>query len=455
MKVVSFFSGCGGLDLGFEQAGFDVVWANDIDPAVYATYELNHPHTFLCKKDMRLLSPDEIPECDGFIGGPPCQSWSEGGKQRGLDDERGKMFLTYIDFIKTKKPKFFVIENVKGILSDKHFKTFMDMLSLLKNAGYVVNYKLLNAMDFRIPQERYRVLVVGIRNDVGVNFHFPESDGETMISLRQAIGDITDPPMEYLNQPVLESYGKWLNHDVYMGPFDHKYMARNRVRGWDDVSFTIQAQARNCPIHPQAPKMIYISRDKQIFVPGLEHLYRRLSVRECARIQSFPDHFRFIYHNVCDGYKMVGNAVPPRLGRAIANSVIEAFSQKSFKGSSVLVATYRNERQLKVTMVSKRYYVRAGLRNGAMQFLSGMKVPKYLLLHKKDMVLLFVMKDTSPKLVTSKELLEFGFHPSGDIYWLFELDERVNGNFVDKVLHLVLAKGVMKVQPYIVELDIK
>ena len=132
MKVVSFFSGCGGLDLGFEQAGFDVIWANDNDKAVHETYMLNHPNTHLCKNDMRCLSVHDIPECDGFIGGPPCQSWSEGGKQRGLADERGKLFLTYIHFIKAKQPKFFVIENVKGILSDKHFQTFMLMLDELK-----------------------------------------------------------------------------------------------------------------------------------------------------------------------------------------------------------------------------------------------------------------------------------------------------------------------------------
>ena len=148
MKVVSFFSGCGGLDLGFEQAGFEVVWANDNDPAVKETYLRNHPGTYLCLKDMRELSMYEIPECDGFIGGPPCQSWSEGGKQLGLDDERGKMFLTYIQFIQAKQPKFFVIENVKGILSDKHFQTFMKMLDQLRNAGYVVHYQLMNAMDY-------------------------------------------------------------------------------------------------------------------------------------------------------------------------------------------------------------------------------------------------------------------------------------------------------------------
>lgn len=101
MKVASFFSGCGGLDLGFEQAGIDVVWANDNDPAVSETYMKNHPRTHFCNRDMRELSLQDIPDdVDGFIGGPPCQSWSEGGKQRGLEDERGKMFLTYIHLIR-------------------------------------------------------------------------------------------------------------------------------------------------------------------------------------------------------------------------------------------------------------------------------------------------------------------------------------------------------------------
>ena len=283
MKVVSFFSGCGGLDLGFEQAGFEVVWANDNDPAVKETYLLNHPGTYLCQKDMRELTMGEIPECDGFIGGPPCQSWSEGGKQLGLDDERGKMFLTYIQFIQARQPKFFVIENVKGILGDKHFQTFMKMLDQLKNAGYVVHYQLMNAMDYHVPQERYRVFVVGIRMDIDVNYQFPEPDTSCFITLRQAIGEIAEEPRKYISEPVNAEYDHWLNHDVYMGPFDDRYMARNRVRGWDDVSYTMQAKARNCPLHPQAPKMIYVSRDKQIFRPGYEHLYRRQIGRASCR----------------------------------------------------------------------------------------------------------------------------------------------------------------------------
>lgn len=137
--------------------------------------------------------------------------------------------------------------------------------------------------------------------------------------MRQAIGDITEQPRMYQDgEMVNQEYSKYLNHDVYCGDFDERFMARNRVRGWDEASFTIQAQAKNEPLHPQAPKMEFVTANKRIFVKGKEHLYRRLSVRECARIQTFPDSFRFIYTDVKDGYKMVGNAVPPRLGQVLA-----------------------------------------------------------------------------------------------------------------------------------------
>lgn len=452
MKVVSFFSGCGGLDLGFEQAGFEVVWANDNDPAVYETYLRNHPSTYLCKKDMREITMDEIPKCDGFIGGPPCQSWSEGGKQRGLEDERGKMFLTYIRFIRAKKPKFFVIENVRGILNAKHFKTFMAMLDELRDAGYVVHYQLMNAMDYHVPQERYRVIVVGIRSDLATDYHFPKPDIPCFITLRQAIGDITENPKEYISKSVNTEYGKRLNHDVYMGPFDDKFMARNRVRAWDDVSYTIQAQARNCPLHPQAPKMVYISRDKQIFKPGYEHLYRRLSVRECARIQSFPDNFRFYYRDVCDGYKMVGNAVPPRLGKAIALSIKDAFHECELIKEYVLVATYRDEYQLHMTLANKLYYVRAGLRAGAMQFPAGMKAPRYLFLHKKDHFVLLTLREAEPMMVSAEDLKNLGFHPSGELYWAFEVVDVESKERTENIKCYVERHGGMKMKPYIMGL---
>lgn len=451
MNLISLFSGAGGLDLGFQIAGFRIMIANEIDAKICPTFRANFPDVHLIEGDIRKLSPSDFPDdIDGIIGGPPCQSWSEGGKQLGLDDERGKMFLTYIDFIQAKQPKFFVIENVKGILGDKHFQTFMKMLDQLKNAGYVVHYQLMNAMDYHVPQERYRVFVVGIRRDIDVNYQFPQPDNSCFIALRQAIGDITEEPREYTSERVDTRYDKLLNHDVYMGPFDERFMARNRVRGWNEVSYTMQAKARNCPLHPQAPKMVYVSRDKQIFRPGYEHLYRRFSVRECARIQTFPDGFRFIYHDVCDGYKMVGNAVPPRLGRAIALSVKEAFSHYNHETCSVLVATYRDEKQLRMTLENKLYYVRAGIRTGAMQFSLGMKAPRYLFLHKKDSFILFLLKEVEPRLVSASYLQNLGFNPSGEQYWTFELLDVETAERTEYVRKIVANHGGMKMKPYII-----
>lgn len=454
MKVASFFSGCGGLDLGFEQAGFDVIWANDINPIVYDTYKYNHPNTYLCKKDMRELNMSEIPECDGFIGGPPCQSWSEGGKQLGLLDERGKLFLTYIKIIHSKQPKFFVIENVKGILNDKHFQTFMAMLEELKSAGYIVHYSLMNTMFYHIPQERYRVIIVGIRTDIHIDYHFPQPDKNHIINLSQAIGDIKEMPNMYNQEKVIGNYTHWLNHDTYTGPFDTKFMARNRVRGWNEVSFTIQAQARNCPLHPQAPKMKFISRDKQIFVPGYEQLYRRLSIRECARIQTFPDHFKFIYDNVSDGYTMVGNAVPPRLGKAIALSLLNAFSQIATPKKHILVATYKDNYQLNIIKEQHLYYVRAGLRYGSIQFPSGMKAPDFLLLHKNGKRLLFSLKEEYPQMVSADKLREYGFIPSGDLYWLLKIkEEQILSTKEIEFKNIKLRTGKLQYIPYILEVN--
>lgn len=325
MKVLSLFAGCGGLDLGFERAGFDVVWANEYDPTIHNTYRFNHPKTELNTSDIRTISAQSIPDCDGIIGGPPCQSWSLGGKGLGIDDDRGKLVYDYIRIVSDKRPKFFVMENVPGMLNEKHLPTFKGFLKLFQNAGYTIRYELMNAADFKIPQERLRLIIVGIRSDVRVEYLFPTKLEERPITLFEAIGDLKENPIPYDNEKVELQKVAIPNHDYYTGPFDQKYMARNRVRSWEEQSFTIQAQAKNEPIHPQAPKMQYVSYNKRIFVAGKESLYRRLSVRECARIQTFPDNFLFIYDNVKDGYKMVGNAVPPRLGYHLALSIERCF----------------------------------------------------------------------------------------------------------------------------------
>ena len=326
------------------------------------------------------------------------------------------------------------------------------MLGQLKDAGYVVHYQLMNAAHYYVPQERFRVIVVGVRNDIDVKYQFPKPDTSCFITLRQAIGEITEEPRKYTSELVDMEYEKWLNHDVYMGPFDDRYMARNRVRGWNEVSYTMQAKARNCPLHPQAPKMVYVSRDKQIFRPGFEHLYRRLSVRECARIQTFPDHFRFIYHDVCDGYKMVGNAVPPRLGRAIAESIRECFASVSSEPCSILVATYRNENQLRMSLENRLYYVRADLRAGAMRFSQGMKAPHYLFLHKKESYILLILKEKEPGLVSAVYLENLGFHPSGDQYWVFEILDIATEEKTESIKAYVSEHGGMKMKPYILKM---
>lgn len=427
MRVVSFFAGCGGLDLGFRQAGFDVVWANEFDKTIHATYRLNHPQTVLNTSDIRELSIEDIPDCDGFIGGPPCQSWSVGGSMKGLEDERGKLFVNYIHIIKEKKPKFFLIENVAGIISDRHFKTFRSFLSMLSGADYVVKYSVLNAADYGVPQDRIRVFIVGIQRDIGVDFLFPNpvTPQSQHISLRKAIGDIVVKPYFYDQDSVKHQQSEW-NHDCYAGPYDKKYMARNRVRGWDEVSFTIQAQAKNVPIHPQAPPMVYISSEERQFDSRYLCLYRRLSIRECARIQTFPDGFRFIYDNILDGYKMVGNAVPPRLAKYLGFAIKEQLSHIEIRTEScesvrVLNGYCRTMEQFENTINSKLYYARAGFRRGALQLPIGQQLPEFILLHHACKMVLFKLSIQEPKLRRKEELEKKGFHPHGDIYYCFSL----------------------------------
>lgn len=355
MNIVSLFAGCGGLDLGFEKAGFNVVWANEFDESIHATYRLNHPNTVLNTSDIRTLSGEDIPDCDGIIGGPPCQAWSEGGKGLGIEDPRGRLFLDYIRIVRYKKPKFFVIENVQGILDEKHKESFDRFMKDLRDAGYNVIYELLNAADYKIPQDRFRVFFIGIRNDLTNKFTFPNAVTAEPITLKQAIGDIVETPRFYADEIVVGDHPQRLNHDVYTGEYDAKYMSRNRVRSWDETSFTMQAQARNAPQHPQAPKMSYISPSQRTFAKGYEHLYRRLSVRECARIQSFPDTFKFIYHNVKDGYKMVGNAVPPRLAWYLAIQIKKAFADQMTISKEENNQVQQTIKQVSVTKIAEQY----------------------------------------------------------------------------------------------------
>ncbi|HJJ95298.1 MAG TPA: DNA cytosine methyltransferase [Methanocorpusculum sp.] len=319
-KLIALFAGAGGLDLGFEKAGFEIVAANEFDKSIWETYEKNHNNP-LIKGDIRLIDSNEFPECDGIIGGPPCQSWSEAGALRGIEDERGKLFFEYIRILKDKKPKFFLAENVSGMLSKLHTVAVQQIIHLFEDAGYDVFIKLLNAKDYGVPQERKRVFYVGFRSDLNIRFLFPEPLKEK-VNLRVAIGDLEGTAIPALDKNKTNGDScKVPNHEYFTGSFSPIYMSRNRVKSWDEQSFTIQASGRQAPIHPSAPKMEKVKTDVMIFSPGHEEEYRRLSVRECARIQTFPDDFKFYYTGVNDAYKMIGNAVPVELAYQMAKQI--------------------------------------------------------------------------------------------------------------------------------------
>ena len=313
--VVSLFAGAGGMDLGFKKAGFQTVYANEYDKSIWQTFEHNFKDIKLDKRDIRNVNADDVPDCVGIIGGPPCQSWSEAGSLRGIEDPRGKLFFDYIRIIKAKKPKFFVAENVSGILHKKHEQAFNDILQGFKDLGYNVQYKLLNASDYNVPQDRERVIIVGFLDDI--KFRFPDIS-DTKFTLKDAIVDLQNTAKPF-KQSELDDF----NNEYYTGSFSSIFMSRNRVRPWNKQSFTIQAGGRHAPIHPQAPAMEFISQNEGKFKTGSEELYRRLSVRECARIQTFPDNFKFIYNNILDGYKMIGNAVPVNLAFEIAKQILK------------------------------------------------------------------------------------------------------------------------------------
>jgi len=329
MNIISLFSGAGGLDLGFLKAGFNVIWANEYDKAIWKTHEKNFPNTYLDKRNILDISSSEIPECDGIIGGPPCQSWSEAGALRGINDPRGQLFYEFIRILKDKQPKFFLAENVSGMLAKRHEEAIQNIKFLFEEAGYQLSFKLLNAHQFNVPQDRKRVFFVGIRKDLGFTFIFPKGNTDR-ITLEKAIGDLKDSVLPAIKNNKSNGNDCIVkNHEYMTGGFSTIFMSRNRVRSWNELSFTIQAGGRHAPIHPQAPKMLFIEQDKRIFVPGKEHLYRRLSVRECARIQTFPDSFEFCYETIADGYKMIGNAVPVRLAKSLAAKICESFQKLS------------------------------------------------------------------------------------------------------------------------------
>jgi len=331
MKVISLFSGCGGLDIGFKNVGFEIGYANDFDKAIWETYETNH-NIIIDKRNIKDIPSHEIPDADGIIGGPPCQSWSLAGAMRGINDERGQGFCEYIRVLRDKQPLFFVAENVPGIISRAHLPEFKKIIMALEELGYNVNYKQLNARDYGVAQDRKRVFIIGYHKKTGKTFKFPNpgyvkepkellsaEELKRWVTLKEAIGDLPEATPAIGKNKANESL-KIPNHEYMNGSFSSIYMSRNRRRGWDEQSFTIQASGRHAPLHPSSDKMCKVETDRWEFETNAPK-FRRLSVRECAILQTFPNDFVFKYTSINDGYKMVGNAVPVRLAEVIAKTI--------------------------------------------------------------------------------------------------------------------------------------
>lgn len=353
-NLLSLFSGCGGLDLGFELAGlkavmgekvmeeafrdktvfqkninnnvFNTIFVNDIFTEARETYAGNAgKYIYMDKSDIRKIK--QFPKADIVLGGFPCPGFSEAGP-RLLDDKRNFLYLHFIRCLMQSKPKLFVAENVKGMTTLGKGEVFKQIVEDFAAAGYTIYHKLLSSEEYGVPQIRKRVILVGVRNDIDFEYHYPEPTYgdekkglKKIVDLRSAIGDLEDNPGEY-----------------FTGSYSSMFMSRNRKKSWSEPSFTIQASGRQAPIHPGGEPMVKVGKDKYIFTDGEEN-NRRLSVKEIARIQTFPDWYEFSRGTSNRNenakldlvYKQIGNAVPVRLALAVAEPIAE-FAKKELQG---------------------------------------------------------------------------------------------------------------------------
>lgn len=300
IKTISLFSGCGGLDLGFKKAEFDIIFANDIDKDACLTYQNNLGKEIKCL-DIYELNSDNIPNADILIGGFPCLGFTvANGKNRDLNSKYNNLYLEYARILKAKQPQCFLVENVLGITAGEKFKENFEnkILKSFEQCGYKVKYTVLNANDFLVPQNRKRVIILGVREDIKKTISFPQPQ-KIQLTLKDAIYDLP----ENFNPQIPNHIGN--SHKVKINGY-----VGNRVLDWNKPSPTITgrgSRSGGAVIHPH---------------PNLK---RRLSIRECARIQSFPDDFIFLGSNsAC--YAHIGNAVAPVFAWFLANEIRPFFN---------------------------------------------------------------------------------------------------------------------------------
>lgn len=306
--LVSLFSGAGGLDMGFENKGFKTIWANDIDKDACETHR-NWSKATVVEGDIGKIDFKSIPFSDVIAGGFPCQGFSLAGPRK-LDDSRNILYRYFVKLVELKKPKIFIAENVKGILTLGNGKIIEAIIEDFATKGYKVFPTLVNAADYDVPQDRFRVIIIGIRNDLNADFKFPAPSGKK-ICLCNVLKNIPTPK----------------ENEICHAPYSSRYMSRNRKRNWSEVSFTIPAMAKQVALHPSSPDMIKISPDNWQFGKGVT---RRLSYKEAAAIQTFPTDMVF-YGDLTSKYKQIGNAVPVKLAEAIADEIHKLLEENDIK----------------------------------------------------------------------------------------------------------------------------
>lgn len=304
--AVSLFSGCGGSDAGLIAAGFDVLMANDLLSYAAETYRVNLPET-----DYRECPVEQVkafPVADLLVGCYPCQGYSQGGAResaRGIN----YLFKEFGRALRAIRPKAFIVENVSGLTRADNQALFQHQLRNFRQAGYAVQWKLLNAADYGVAQDRHRVIIVGIRSDMGVTYAYPDPTHGP------------DASMPYVTiRDALQGLPEWPEGEFNTEEFHWYYMSRNRRRDWGEISKTVVSRARHMPLHPMSPPLVYKGPDRYEF--AYKGPARRFSYREAACLQGFSRDMVFPESNgMHSRYKVIGNAVPPPLFEAVARAL--------------------------------------------------------------------------------------------------------------------------------------
>lgn len=338
-NVIDLFCGCGGFSLGFERAGFNVLLGIDIWKDALSTFKLNHNRSEILNADLSILSPKDIlPLLDGndvdvIIGGPPCQGFSIAGK-RIVDDIRNKLYKNFVHFVNYFKPKAFVLENVPNILSIGGGLVRDSILNDFSELGYTIEYRVLTASDYGVPQNRRRAFFVGFLN--GQHFSFPIPFDTEKVTSAEALSDLPEHSVDdggnYPIAPVSE-YQKLMRKDSSK-LYNHQVTIHNQ-KTVDIISLVPDGgNYKDLPIELQDTRKVHIAwtrlnSKKPSFTIDTGHRhhfhyrYNRIpTARESARIQSFPDDFHFTCSRTSQ-LKQIGNAVPPLMGEAIAKSLLE------------------------------------------------------------------------------------------------------------------------------------